>query len=78
MTQLEYWILRREPRHPLGDVAHFKKLSRRLERGHSSCLFCLNRQAAVSPIQLNVDELVGQEIIERAGLTPTDIPACHR
>jgi N-methylhydantoinase A/oxoprolinase/acetone carboxylase beta subunit len=70
--QLEYWILRREPRHTLEN-SRAQKAIQLLKEGPQLLPKILKQAGAVSPIQLNVDELVGQEIIERAGLTPTDI-----
>ncbi len=70
--RLEYWVLRREPVHAFKNRRTLEVI--RLLKG-GPCLLpkLLKQVGAVSPIQVNVDDLVNQEVIERAGLTPTDL-----
>ena len=69
-NELEYWILRQEPRRPVDD----KKASLIIQmlRDRPYRLRDLNHK--VGPISpLLTRELVDLEIIDRAGLTPTDL-----
>ena len=70
--RLEYWILRREPARPFNDLRTQKAIAL-LKEGPQLLPKLLKQVGAVSPVQINVDELVNQEVIERAGLTPTDL-----
>lgn len=70
--RLEYWILRRQPAHPFKDP-RTQKVIELLKQGPQLLPKLLKQVGAVSPVQVNVDDLVNQEVIERAGLTPTDL-----
>ena len=70
--RLEFWVLRREPNRPFQDQRTQKAIEL-LRQGPQLLPKLLKYAGAVSPVQVNVDDLVNQEIIERAGLTPTDI-----
>jgi N-methylhydantoinase A/oxoprolinase/acetone carboxylase beta subunit len=70
--RLEYWVLRREPVRPFKDP-RTQKAIQLLKEGPWLLPKLLKQVGAVSPIQINVDDLVNQEVIERAGLTPTDL-----
>jgi len=70
--RLEYWVLRREPVHPFKDT-RTQKVIQLLKEGPWLLPKLLKHVGAVSPVQVNVEELVNQEVIERAGLTPTDL-----
>ncbi len=70
--RLEYWVLRREPAHPFNDP-RTQKAIQLLKEGPQLLPKLLKQVGAVSPVQVNVDDLVNQEVIERAGLTPTDL-----
>ena len=72
--QLEYWFLLREPRGdfaPKGSTQH--ALVELLRQGPMSVGDILQRLKLVHAVQLGADELWRQEIIGRAGLTPTDL-----
>jgi len=69
---LEFWILRREPAQPLKD-ARTRKVIEVLREGPQLMQKVLKKVGALSPIQVSAHDLVQQEIIERAGLTPTDL-----
>jgi N-methylhydantoinase A/oxoprolinase/acetone carboxylase beta subunit len=70
--QFEYWVLRREPVHPFKDP-RTRKAIQLLQRGPLLLPKLLKQVGVISPVQVNVDELINQEVIERAGLTPTDL-----
>jgi N-methylhydantoinase A/oxoprolinase/acetone carboxylase beta subunit len=70
--RIEYWVLRREPLRPLTDPRTQKAIAL-LKTAPQHLPKLLKQVGAVSPVQLNVEELVNQEIVDRAGLTPTDI-----
>ncbi|HEY9076241.1 MAG TPA: hydantoinase/oxoprolinase family protein [Anaerolineaceae bacterium] len=70
--KLEYWVLRREPAHPFRDRRTQKALEL-LRQGPQRLSTLLKYAGAVSPVQVDSHELFNQEIIERAGLTPTDL-----
>lgn len=70
--RLEFWILRHEPTHPFQDP-RTQKTIQLLKEGPQFLPKLLKQAGAVSPIQVNVDDLKDQGIIERAGLTPTDL-----
>jgi N-methylhydantoinase A/oxoprolinase/acetone carboxylase beta subunit len=69
---LEFWILRREPAQPLKDE-RARKVIEVLREGPQLMQKVLKKVGALSPIQVSAHDLVQQEIIERAGLTPTDL-----
>ena len=64
--------LRREPVHPFKDP-RTQKVIQLLREGPQLLPKMLKKVGAFSAVQLNVEELVNQEVIERAGLTPTDL-----
>jgi N-methylhydantoinase A/oxoprolinase/acetone carboxylase beta subunit len=70
--RLEYWILRREPRRPVQDPRTRRALEL-LREGPVRMPVLLKSVGVRSPIQIHVDDLINQEVIERAGLTPTDL-----
>lgn len=70
--RLEYWVLRREPVHPFKNQ-RTQKAMQLLREGPWLLPKLLKQVGGVSPIQVSVDELVSQEVIERSGLTPTDL-----
>lgn len=70
--QMEYWILRHEPRRKISDP-RVQQVIDLLRPGPLRLGNILKRIGVRSPILLDRDELVGQEIIDRAGLTPTDL-----
>jgi N-methylhydantoinase A/oxoprolinase/acetone carboxylase beta subunit len=69
---LEFWILRREPVQPLKDE-RARKVIEILRQGPQLMQKVLKKVGVLSPIQVSAHELVQQDIIERAGLTPTDL-----
>ena len=71
-NELEYWVLRREPQRPIKDN-RTKKAIELLRKGPQRLSRLLKDVGAVSPVQLYMDDLVNQEIIDIAGLTPTDL-----
>lgn len=71
-NELQYWILRREPRRSLKDERTQKALEL-LRTGPQRLSKLLKDVGAISPTQLAVEDLINQEIIDRAGLTPTDL-----
>ena len=70
--RLEYWILRREPSSPFAD-ARTNRAIQILRDGPKRLPVLLKQAGAVSPVQIDAVELVQQDIIERAALTPTDL-----
>jgi N-methylhydantoinase A/oxoprolinase/acetone carboxylase beta subunit len=72
LDRVEYWALRREPQRSFNDP-RTQKVLELLKEGPRLLPRLLKQVGAVSPIQINVDDLINQEVIERAGLTPTDI-----
>ncbi|NSW51117.1 MAG: hydantoinase/oxoprolinase family protein [Anaerolineae bacterium] len=70
--RLECWILRK-PSPGLAVNARAAKTVEMLKDGPCLLPDLLKRAGAVSPVQLGVHQLVNHEIIERAGLTPTDL-----
>lgn len=70
--RLEYWILRREPHQPFKD-ARTNRVIELLRGGPKRLPWLLKQVKAVSARQVDVDLLVRQDIIARAGLTPTDL-----
>ena len=70
--RLEYWFLRRPPAHPPADPRTRKALEL-LQQGPIRMRSLLKQVGAVSPVQIGADLLIRQEIIARAGLTPTDL-----
>jgi N-methylhydantoinase A/oxoprolinase/acetone carboxylase beta subunit len=70
--KLEYWRLRREPARKISD-SRIQKAVDLLRSGPRRLTWLLKEVGAVSPHQLGVSDLLNQEVIERAGLTPTDL-----
>ncbi len=70
--RLEFWALCREPRHLFKDD-RTNKLLKILESGPGFLPDLLKKVGAVSPVQVDEYELLNEGIIERAGLTPTDL-----
>jgi len=70
--RLECWVLLREPAHPFKDL-RMQKAIQLLKQGPWLLPKLLKEVGAVSPVQVNVEELVNHEVIMRAGLTPTDL-----
>ncbi len=70
--RLEYWLLRREPHQPFKD-ARTNQVIELLRGGPKRLPWLLKQVKAVSARQVDVDLLVRQDIIARAGLTPTDL-----
>lgn len=69
---LEYWVLRREPKAPLADPRSQKVLDL-LRSGPKRMAWVLKQVGVVSPVLVDADLLFRREIIDRAGLTPTDL-----
>lgn len=69
---LEYWILQRLPTRPFKN-ARANRVVELLEKGPRPMVNLLKEVGAVSPVQVQMDELLNQEIILRAGFTPTDL-----
>jgi N-methylhydantoinase A/oxoprolinase/acetone carboxylase beta subunit len=69
---LEYWVMRREPKREITHAPTQKALTI-LRSGPQRMRKLIEEVGVKSPLLLDVDELVNQGIIERAGLTPTDL-----
>ena len=69
---LEFWLLRREPAQ-LPKDRRTRSVIEILRDGPQLMQKVLKKAGAVSPVQVSAKELVQQEIIERASLTPTDL-----
>lgn len=69
---LEYWVLRRSPRHAPEDE-RTREMLRLLEKGPAHMRSLLKGLGVRSPRLIGAGELVSQGVIERVGLTPTDI-----
>ena len=70
--QLEFWILQRSPSRTPADPRVQKALEI-LKDGPVRLRHLLKRVGVVSPLQLSADQLIREDIIARAGLTPTDL-----
>jgi len=71
---LEHWFLLREPKdESLLDTSRKKELIALLRQGPIAVPEIIQKLNILHINQLNVDELVRQEIIAKAGLTPTDL-----
>lgn len=70
--ELEYWILRREPTKPINNI-YVQKALELLRSGPKQLHALVKAVGAISIVSLDPEELVNQQIIERAGLTPTDL-----
>jgi N-methylhydantoinase A/oxoprolinase/acetone carboxylase beta subunit len=69
---LEYWIPQRLPARPFKSP-RTNRIIELLQKGPQPMARLLKAVGAVSPIQVDMDELLNQEIILRAGFTPTDL-----
>jgi len=69
---LEYWIPQRLPKRPFKS-SRTNRVIELLQRGPQPMIKLLKAVGAVSPIQVDMDELLNQEIILRSGFTPTDL-----
>lgn len=69
---LEFWMLRREPAQ-LPKDKRTRSVIEILRDGPQLMQKVLKKAGAVSPVQVSARELVHQEIIDRASLTPTDL-----
>jgi N-methylhydantoinase A/oxoprolinase/acetone carboxylase beta subunit len=69
---IEYWVLRREPKREIPHVPTQKAVTL-LRSGPRRMRELIEEVGVKSPLLINVDELVNQGIIERVGLTPTDL-----
>jgi N-methylhydantoinase A/oxoprolinase/acetone carboxylase beta subunit len=71
---LEYWFLLREPRNPqMLKSNQEKELAKLLKEGPKAIPELLEELGLFHLNQLGADQLVRQEIIGKAGLTPTDL-----
>ena len=70
--QLEFWFLRRPPSRVPSDPRVQKALEI-LKQGPVRVRRLLKMVDAVSPLQLAADQLIREDVIARAGLTPTDL-----
>ena len=70
--RLEYWLLRR-PDAQLPDDPRVHKAIDILRGGPARVRGLTKQVGAVSPVQLNADHLIRQDIVARSGLTPTDL-----
>jgi len=69
---LEYWILQRLPNRPFKS-ARTNRIIDLLQKGPQPMVKLLKEVGVVSPVQVDIDELVNEEVILRAGFTPTDL-----
>jgi len=71
---LEYWFLLREPRaHPIHPGSREEALLALLRDGPKSVAEMVSRLKLVHAMQIGAEELLREEVIGRAGLTPTDL-----
>ncbi|MBE0699858.1 MAG: hypothetical protein IH586_23280, partial [Anaerolineaceae bacterium] len=70
--KIEYWLFRREPRQPFSDPRTNRAIAL-LREGPLRLPVLLKQSGAVSAIQIDGAQLLRQDIIARAGLTPTDL-----
>ena len=70
--RFEYWALRNEPIRPISDPRTREAICI-LRDGPQFLQDLLKQVGAYSAVQIDMDELVNQGIIDRAGLTPTDL-----
>jgi N-methylhydantoinase A/oxoprolinase/acetone carboxylase beta subunit len=69
---LEYWILQRLPSRPFKSE-RTNRVIELLQKGPQPMVKLLKEVGVVSPVQVDIDELLNQEVILRAGFTPTDL-----
>ncbi len=70
--QIECWMLRKEPARPFADERTRKAIDL-LRNGPQLLPRLLKQAGARSLVNIDADELVKQEVVYRAGLTPTDL-----
>ena len=70
--KLEYWLLRRPPLKPFSDPRTNRVLEL-LAAGPRRMAWLLKQAGARTPVQVDAGLLARQDIIARAGLTPTDL-----
>ncbi len=70
--RFEYWLMRQEPARPVEDRRTQEAL-RILRDGPQFLRDLLKQVGAYSPLQIDMDDLVNQGVIDRVGLTPTDL-----
>lgn len=70
--QLEFWFLQHFPSR-LPDDPRVRKAIEILKQGPIRMRRLLKQVGAVSPLQLAADQLIREDVIVRAGLTPTDL-----
>ena len=70
--QLEFWLLQRSPSRLPSDPRVQRALEI-LKQGPVRVRRLLKLVGAVSPLQLSADQLIREDVIARAGLTPTDL-----
>jgi N-methylhydantoinase A/oxoprolinase/acetone carboxylase beta subunit len=70
--RIEYWLLRRKPAQPFSDKRTQRVLDL-LSDGPHRMAWLLKQSGAVSPVQVDAARLTREDIIARAGLTPTDL-----
>ena len=70
--QLEFWLLQRSPARIPPD-SRVKKALEILGQGPVRMRHLLKQVGAVSALQLSADQLIREDLIARAGLTPTDL-----
>jgi N-methylhydantoinase A/oxoprolinase/acetone carboxylase beta subunit len=70
--KIEYWTFRREPKQPFADP-RTNRVIELLRDGPVRLPALLKQAGAVSTVQVDGAQLLRQDIIARAGLTPTDL-----
>lgn len=70
--KLEFWALRREPRHSFRD-ARVNRVIELLRGGPRRAAWVIKQAGAISAMQVDADRLIREDIITRYGLTPTDL-----
>ena len=70
--RFEYWALRNGPTRPISDP-RTREAIRILRDGPQFLQDLLKQVGAYSPVQIDMEDLINQGIIDRAGLTPTDL-----
>jgi N-methylhydantoinase A/oxoprolinase/acetone carboxylase beta subunit len=69
---LEYWILQRLPKRPFKNP-RTNRVIELLQKGPLPMMKLFKAVGVVSAMQVDIEELLNQEIILRAGFTPTDL-----
>jgi len=70
--RFEYWVLNREPSREIED-SRTKQVIQLLRAGPQFLHDLLKEVGVYAPFQIDADDLVNQGIINRVGLTPTDL-----